>query len=245
MRKFREISTLLLLLAGCSATGGTETDNPAGPLKDFSSSGCKSRDEVSSSALTLASDLAGLSCVEWETQAPGLLQVKLHNFAEGCAEQYLGKGEIATDGALELSVYSTSCTALRCGSCLYDFEYELSGVATDAPLDLRLGSALCASQAATFDLSLTLPLDEQASGVVCRPAPQLVLQQYAANYGSCGAPNMPCGDCASDATTCGDGSMCTEVASGDSRCLSSCESDDDCIANLTCEAGVCVAPTSF
>jgi hypothetical protein len=239
------MSYLLASLVGCSSGGGTETDNPASVLADFTSSGCKSRESNElPNALTLRSDVAGLECVEWEVQASGELRVLLHNLSEACAEGYQGQATL-TDHGLDLHVYQTTCDVFRCGSCAYDFDYRLAAISTAEPLPLRLGWARCASEPPTWHDTLTLPLDEQRSGIVCKSAAMFSLFTYAGSHGSCGERNMPCGDCAEDRTACDDGLMCREFSADDSRCLQSCTASSDCIAGLPCEDGVCRAPAAF
>jgi hypothetical protein len=239
------IWSLFGALLGCSSAGGTETDNPASLVKDFASSDCKSTDSTGKAgALVLVSEVAGLQCVEWEVQASGELRVLLHNFSKACAAGYQGRAALTDDG-LDLSLNQTTCDVAKCGRCLYDFDYRLSGVPTDASLELRLGSALCESQPTMWSDTLTLPLDEEPTGIVCKSAEMYPLLTYASHHGSCGERNMPCGDCAQDGSSCDDGLVCTEFSEEDSRCLQTCEATDDCVANLTCEEGVCRAPASF
>jgi hypothetical protein len=234
----RSLIWAFLTVGACA--GGTETDNPASVLTDFASSECKTP-EAGASAITLGSEVDGLTCVEWERQTSGALSVRLFNFSAGCANEYLGRAGWGDDGALELAVYTDSCTALRCGACLYDFAYELSGIAADAPLALRLGRAQCESEGTLFDQELTLPLDEQESGIVCKQTGSSALKSYARSQGSCGERNMPCGDCELSQSACQSGLTCTEVGADDARCLAGCERDADCLANLTCQEGVCRA----
>lgn len=229
-------------VAACSSSGGTETDNPAQLLKDFSASECKSGDDGAASALTLTSEVAGLQCVEWEAQLSGDLRVVLHNFTELCAKGYDGKAT-AKEGSLELSFFSTSCTTAKC-DCLYDYDYTVSGITIDEPLELKIGTALCASEPPTFEHTLTLPLDEQPSGIVCKPAVSYTLRSFAESHNACGQANMPCGQCDGAERSCGDGLVCTELSEFDSRCLSTCETDADCPFNLSCEAGGCSAPAA-
>jgi hypothetical protein len=241
----RILGWVFLMASGCAGTGGTETDNPAS-LEDFASSDCKTREAApDSQALTLGSEVDGLSCVEWERPASGKLTVRLLNFSDGCAKEYLGRADKAPDGALELAVYTDSCSALKCGDCLYDFEFRLAGVAKDAPLALRLGRAQCESEATTFDQELTLPLDEQEAGIVCKQTQRNALEDFASNRGACGQRNMPCGDCGMDQTACDAGLQCTEVGKADARCLAICEVDADCVADLSCQAGVCRAKLAW
>jgi hypothetical protein len=145
-------------------------------------------------------------------------------------------------------VYKSTCNVARCGLCLFDFHFELEGVSGDAPLPLRFGTAVCESQPTMFEPDVTLPIDTQDSGTVCRALESGALSWFARSRDACGSLNMPCGTTcdSADRTTCGAGLTCTELAQSDSRCLADCESDDDCAAGLTsCVAGVCQAASSW
>ncbi len=230
-----------------SCAGGTETDNPATTLSDFASSACKNRDlDDGQRGLALASDAEGLQCVSWDVTERGVLAVRLLNFSEPCGQTYFGRAGIA-DGALELSVYKDTCAVLRCGACLFDFDFEVSGAPSDAPLRLKLGSAVCETQPTDFLDEVILPLDDQPSGIRCRPLERSTVERYGRERGACGERNMPCGDCQSvDLTSCRPGLTCSEVAEGDSRCLAACESEDDCQGGLTtCTQGLCQPEASF
>src|SRR6185369_11924450 len=117
---------LVLLWSVVSCSGGTETGNPAATVTDFSSSSCKNHaPSAGQQALTVASDADGLQCVEWATTEAGL-RLKLLNFPEGCADEYFGTANLNATGGLELAVFKDVCAVAACGSCLFDFEYELS-----------------------------------------------------------------------------------------------------------------------
>jgi len=241
------IGGFLVISMGVSCAGGTETDNPA-TLKDFSSSACKSRAaDPGQQALVLASDAEGLQCVEWATSTAGTLTVRLLNFPEPCGDEYLGTASSKADGTLELAVHKSSCDALRCGACVFDFEYELTGVDTKHELSVHLGSAICASEPTTFSDEVTLPLDQQANGTLCRYLEKGAVEQYARARGTCGERNMPCGKCdGADSKTCSSGLTCTDVFDSDSRCLAECETDADCAGDLTtCRDGRCWASASW
>jgi hypothetical protein len=135
-----------------------------------------------------------------------------------------------------------------CGWCLFDFHFELQDVSGDAPLPLRFGTAVCESQPTMFEPDVTLPIDTENSGILCRALKSGPLFWFANSRSVCGSANMPCGPGCHDPvrTTCNDGLTCTELAQGDSRCLADCESDDDCPAGLTsCVAGTCQAASSW
>jgi len=240
---------LAFLATVVSCTGsGTETDNPATPLKSFSSSACKTKGlGEGQQALVRESDADGLTCVEWTRQPGGALELQLYNIAEPCGE-YLGTAATGTDGSVELTVYKDTCDVFRCGTCVFDFHYELNNVPADEPLRLRIGSAVCESKPTTVTDELVLPIDSQDTGILCRSQDRSGLEAVARSRGSCGAANMPCGQpCDSaDRETCGAGLTCTELAPSDSRCLTDCEADADCSSGLTtCSNGVCQAPASW
>lgn len=235
------------LVAALSCTGGTETDNPA-TLTDFTGSACKSQtQDPGQQAIVLESDAEGLQCVEWEKQPDGSLGVRLLNFPEPCGDDYQGTARLAQDGSLELAVHKASCDVLRCGSCVFDFAYTLSGIDFAEPLSIHLGSAVCASQPTTFADEVTLPVDERDRGVVCRYLERSPLEQYGRGRGSCGERNLPCGTCdGTDNLTCQSGLTCSELDDNDSRCLQDCTSDADCAGGLTtCQDGLCRASASW
>jgi hypothetical protein len=241
------VGAFLVAAVSCTGAGGTETDNPA-TLADFSSSACKSREgDPGQQALVLESEAEGLQCVEWTQEASGALGVRLLNFPEPCGEDYLGTAKTKGDGTLELAVYKSSCDVFKCGTCVFDFTYTLSGVDTSQPLSIHLGSATCATEPTTFTDEVTLPVDEQETGVVCRTLNRSAVEQYGRGRSRCGERNMPCGTCDGiDSTSCASGLTCTEVASNDARCLESCSTNDDCAGGLTtCEDGLCQPSASW
>jgi hypothetical protein len=229
-------------IAACAgtSTGGTETGNPAS-LEHFSASECKNREPAAGpEALVLASAIEGLQCVEWSHDEAGALSLRLSNFPEPCGDEYLGAAKLGDDGALELSVYKDRCEVLKCGSCVFDFEFRLSGVDTASPLALRTGSAVCEGKSVNWDEALSLAVDEAETGHVCRYLRRNTLEQYASSRSMCGERNMPCGDCSSAGSrACGEGLSCSDVAEGDARCLANCSSDDDCGGATACLDGVC------
>ena len=229
-------------VAACAGTSGegTETGNPAS-LEHFSASECKNRAPgAGPQALVLASAVEGLQCVEWSHDESGTLTLRLSNFPEPCGDQYSGAAQLAGDGALELSVYKDRCEVLKCGSCVFDFEFRLSGIDTAQALALRTGTAVCEGKPVNWEESLTLAVDERETGLVCRYLRRNTLEQYASSRNTCGERNMPCGDCSSAGSrACAEGLSCSDVAEGDARCLAVCSSDDDCGDAMACRDGVC------
>lgn len=242
MKHAIRLAFVAAVVMSCAGSGGTETGNPA--LVSFTSSACKSRPpEPGQQALVLADDAEGLQCVEWVRGQGDALTLRLLNFPEACGEKYDGAVHVAEQGALELSLFKADCTVYRCGTCVFDFELELHGVPPRAPLELRTGSAICASEPTNWDDPLTLPIDAHDSGVSCRLLARSAVEQYGRERGTCGERNMPCGDCGGlDAQSCAQGLVCTSVAPSDSRCLEACTTDADCQGGLTsCRDGTCQA----
>jgi hypothetical protein len=243
MKQHGALALVMTVFSATSCAGGTETDNPAVSVADFSSSSCKNRDVGGGQqGLRLETSPDGLQCLTWTAETDAL-RIQLLNFPEPCGDRYLGAASLA-GGALQLSVYKDSCQVLRCGTCVFDFDFELGGVDESRPLALQLGSAVCETEPTAFGDELTLPLDEQPSGARCRYLERSAVEQYGRERGTCGTANMPCGDCMSaDQASCAAGTTCTEVADGDARCLAPCESDDDCVPGVTaCTGGFCRAP---
>ena len=237
---------LAFLAVAVSCAGGSDTGNPA-TLKGFSASECKTTELTpGQQALAVASDADGLQCVEWSTQGDGALLLRLLNFPEPCGKSYAGAAALG-DGKLSVSVYKDTCEVYRCGSCLFDFEFQLQGVDIERDWPLRIGSAVCETQPTDYGEELTLPLKKQENGRFCRYVPRSAVEQYGRSHASCGERNMPCGNCdGTDTASCAAGLACTEVAEGDARCLEACESDDDCTGGLTsCVDGLCQADTGW
>jgi len=241
------IGALFVVVASCAGGGGTETDNPV-TLSDFTSSDCKSRaPDPGQQAIVLESDAEGLQCVEWSKEPGSALSIRLLNFPEPCGEDYQGTAKTAADGTLELAVHKASCDVFRCGTCVFDFAYTLSGIDTTRPLSIHLGSAICAAEPTTFNDEVTLPVDEQDSGVVCRYLGRSAVEQYGRGRSTCGERNLPCGTCdGADDLSCATGLTCSEIDSNDARCLESCTTDADCAGGLTsCQDGLCRASASW
>ncbi|MGC4089268.1 MAG: hypothetical protein QM756_15555 [Polyangiaceae bacterium] len=226
-----------------ACAGGTETDNPD-TVQKFVAGQCKT--SAGAQALLTDSDTQGLQCVEWSTLASGNLSLRLLNFPEPCGEKYLGQASLTADGSLDAWVYKDTCQVYRCGTCVFDFEYELKGIDTAQPLPLRIGSAVCAEQTATFADNLTLPLDTQPRGALCRPLEASALHQWGLMRGLCSQRNMPCGTCnGTDVSSCAEGLVCTQLAASDARCLAPCTLPEDCPDTAQCQDSVCRAKTSF
>jgi hypothetical protein len=247
------IAALIVSTASfASSCSGSETGNPATPdatLSHFEASGCKTRETdagtalgSSQSALVAASDYDGLECVEWETTAAGLT-VRLLNFQGGCGVTWGGRASRRADGSIDLVLDNTTCFVARCGSCLYDAQFDLSGVSSASPLALHVGFASCADGGGTTPAyDKLLPLDSAASGIACRYAGL----SSVLSPSKCAQKNLQCGGGLCP-MPCAGNLMCTPVGEGDSRCLLPCTGDGDCLpaGTATCQDGVCKVNASF
>jgi len=246
---------------GCSmltACGGTETGNPAapaGPLSHFESTACKTEAPTSQSspgqteqALVTTSDFDGLQCIEWERGSKeGDLTLRLINFPGGCTVKWDGAAAQRNDGSLELELVNTGCTLFRCGSCLYDTRYDLSGIAGTPLLALHIGYVDCPSKASVrWEYDTSLAIGATPTGIVCRYAPlNSVLSPTV-----CSGKNLLCGGASGlcNSTPCADGLTCTPVDGvNDSRCLQPCTTNADCTpaGTMACTDGVCRLATTW
>jgi hypothetical protein len=233
------------------ACGGTETGNPAspaGPLTHFESSACKTDANAESGsngqtqqALVVASSYDGLQCIEWEHGASaGDITLRLINFPGGCSVKWDGKATVDAPGTVDLELVNTGCTVARCGTCLYDATYDLTGITNAASLGVRIGYVDCPTMGdVRWQFETTLAMGTSPSGITCRYAPlNSVLSSKA-----CGGPNLLCGGASGicNSTPCPGDLVCAPVSADDQRCLAACTTDGDCspAGTLTCVAGLC------
>jgi hypothetical protein len=247
-----KILRALAVVGAFTSCNGTETDNPvesgSGPLVDFASSPCKRETAMSGQQpLSVASEAEGLQCVSWELTESGTLLLRLLNFDAGCGAEWSGRAELADDGAIELAVDNPSCRVASCGTCLYDFDFELADVDTTADLPLRAALKMCPSDDTTYGADVTLPLADSPSGSLCRPIARGPLGWYAITTSRCGAYNMPCGADCMGPSGCDDGLTCVAIDGADDyRCLEVCSADADCSSPLTsCQSETCRPAQTF
>ena len=224
-------------------------------LVNFADSGCK---KGQSSALTagyaetshalLATDAAqynGLTCLSWDATGT-TLKIDCLNFGGGCGVKWQGEAEVADGNAVKLFAnhepedfggeIGTSCAQAACGSCIYDWSFEIKGIdaSKNSPLTLTEGGS-CASRTDTY--TTTLPLASKKKSAVCRYA-EYGLLTWAG--GSNGTINMPC-----RGVPCDDGLACTKMPDDLSEnaaiCLKTCTADADCPLDglLKCTEGLC------
>lgn len=242
----------VLACTGESTGTGTETDNPS--LRMFEGSACKkdgvedAEEGLRAAALT-ASDYDGLHCFAWEPAGDDVLRIDVLNATGGCLVEIEWKGSARVgEGRLALTVTADpQCNVAGCGSCLYDYTYEVAGVDTSAPLAVTFTMRQCDAELEPRVTELELPVDERPEGILCRPINPGTLSWVQ----RCGAPHLPCagadGACAvaGGQTTCDPGLVCAGDDFG--ICRTPCETDADCpLTDVeACEDGVCVVPAAF
>lgn len=261
-------ATLVLTLPMCTQNG-TETDNP---LIDFEASACKT-DAVALLSSSLAhsvhsappvhqglarsglvedaSRYRGLHCVAWQAREDGTLALEILNFGGGCGVEWeAGRARVSED-EVALTLRNALCAVAGCGGCIYDFAFEVEGVDVTRSLTLRLDTDDC--ERVTEAERLTLPLDEQAEGMVCREQASLVGLQLV-----CDGPHLPpCADrgvpecgpgaCGDDPSLrCVEGALDRGAIGSYPLCLTRCEVDGDCGLELdTCRDGLCRLRETF
>jgi hypothetical protein len=243
--------------AGASSAGtGAGTSAALGAnLSKFESSECKSHAAAptaesgkKSEDLVLASAYDGLQCVEWEKKDERTLIVRLLNVDSVCGAVWEGDVHVDSDGAATLVANNPSCKVARCGSCLYDLSYELSGVNDVRELPVKIGVNSCPTSGQTrWKGALKLPVGGADHGIVCRHVPADALAWHASSTSSCSARHMPCGSdlCGAE---CDAGLSCSAIdGAADKRCLKTCTADADCGTDGTtsCVDGLCRLATSW
>jgi hypothetical protein len=255
-----------LLAYSCS---GTETQNPVNPLLNFKDSGCKKENAAasnsSSSGIATAAqalvstdysaETAGMKCFAWEVVDDHRLKIDLMNFEGSCGAEWTGQAAIASDGSLQLSLVNPECRIALCGTCMYDWSFEVEGVDTSKDVAVSLGIDTCpGGEPVVMPIvraSATLPTAAQERGIVCNYADFTGLGWQAMALGQCGTAAMPCTGtnmCAADPAatttepTCQGDLLCTDNGNADQRiCAKACAADADCgtLGILSCQAGHC------
>ena len=236
--------TVSVLVAACSSDDSSSSKPKDGTLVAFQGSACK---KESGQALTAQDAYAGLSCVRWKPgSSSGSLKIDLTNFEGACGAEWKGQAT-EVDGALELRSVNPSCSLAGCGSCMYDWSFEVK-VDTQKDLPLSLVTDPCPGDQPPETQTTTLPLSSTPQGELCRYASTGGLSWQAGSLGTCGQAYMPCrspnGMCqpAGSEPPCDAGLTCADAAkAGDQVCHATCKADGDCtIAGiLTCQAGLC------
>jgi len=249
----------LALIAQCLQACGDST-SPATPLVAFEASTCggslsnttgagaapKAKD-LRRAAISNTADYDGLFCLSWETLDDRQLRIDLFNMDGPCSADFEGDA-IRSDDGVALLASPKGCSVGGCDAfCEYDLSFTVDLASEKQALAVSLDEG-CSRDTAERRADVTLPLDEQASGIMCR-----LISSRAAYFPGCGAARFPA--CSSgapeaagqDMVPCPDGSnyacetslSCQRIGT-EHRCLLPCASDDDCLGELeTCTDGVC------
>ena len=261
MRSLAHSSSLVLLtLLACN---GTETQNPnsGGPLLAFGNSGCKKETLANASIGTQAAttadagvidygdEVAGLKCFAWQTTGTNTVKVSLINFEEACGAKWEGKAQVDSNGALTLGLVNPRCLVAECGWCIYDWTFEVNGIATDHNLPVAENIDTCPGQQAVKTTNAELLLATQPSGILCRYANFSAIQWQALSLGTCGTVGMPCmatsmcsNSGGSTTQTCQGDLTCTDNGNSSQMiCATPCVLDSDCGTTgvQSCQSGLC------
>ncbi len=186
--RWLRLTSALALCSNFLGCAGTETTNP---LKSFNGSDCKlhvlgSVADVSAVALTNDADAGAdadagtdagtpsqvvVSCVSYE-QTGDKLHLTAMNFGAACGiMSWQGDAHFEGDSLFVQSKNANpECKTAGCGSCIYDFEYDVSGAPVGKPiaLSIEVGRCVDGDDLNAHTSKLQLPLDQNKSGTVCR-----------------------------------------------------------------------------
>ncbi len=259
------VTTMLCGLIGYSCTG-TETQNPSNPLINFKDSGCKKENATASSNGRVATatqalvstdygtETAGMKCFAWEVVDGDRLKIDLMNFDGSCGAEWTAQAAIASDGGLQLSMVNPDCRIALCGTCMYDWSFEVGGVDVKKDVAVTLSIDTCPGgepvNMPVRSVSATLPTAAQKSGILCNYADFVGLGWQAMALNQCGTEAMPCAGtnmCSSGSTTTTDPTcqgelVCTDNGNADQRiCAKACAAEADCgtLGTLSCQEGLC------
>ena len=237
------------------------SDNDADPGMDFSfaASDCKKEGYAAmvkpptagaayQTTLPTVEDLGiGLQCVRWHQTGSGRIAIDLYNFDGACGASYDGRPSVGDDGTLELTLVNAGCMVAGCGSCIYDWSFEIDGLDMTRDLPIEIALDTCPGQGEPERETTMVPLASQPEGIQCRYASAGALSWV----GRCGALHMPCdavGMCSGPGGSAGssgaplcEGDLVCATAPGTSEiCQQPCTTTADCdVPLLTCEGGLC------
>ncbi|MDD5306219.1 MAG: hypothetical protein PHU25_02750 [Deltaproteobacteria bacterium] len=243
----RLVSVLVAFAALSGAAFGCDGGKGDGALASFSGSECKKDgyEGLLMPLLTLPSSggYDGLQCISWKRAADGTLEVDLVNFPGACGARYEGEAALENAHTLRLAALNPSCEIASCGSCIYDWSYEVEGVAADADLKLVMEENACpdGEEGARVD-EATIPKARLSAGIMCRYVDSGVMEWVA----GCGALHLPCGTgsgmCPEEPVPCQGDLVCNATGVGsDEVCMQPCSTSSQCPLPdvLTCDGEVC------
>ena len=237
-----------------TTTGGAGGGAVTGPtLAAFQKSACKKEAQTQSgtpgeAAQALSADevYAGLECVSW-SPIEGGFRVLLRNVDSVCGAEWAGEVN-QVGGGVELRLVNPKCQMANCGSCIYDFTFDVKMKAAAGGDEVSIVLDTCPGQQPAQTEKVTLPLGAAPTGELCRYADASSLGWQAMSLGTCGKAYMPCreanGMClaADGGAACDDGLTCADGASAAGGvCHAPCKVDGDCAPTgvMKCDAGLC------
>lgn len=248
---------LIALVLATPSLACSSSEPPAEkPSDSFSSSACKKEKSPTSLAshirtlrvISNESGLAGLRCVAWQRVSANELRLDLYNFNSACGATWTGNGTVAADGTLNLHIDNPSCNIARCGSCMYDWSFDLNvTIAAGGPVPVAISVNACAATQAPTTWSAVIGAEQ--SGIRCTLADYGSLTWQASATNTCGTAGMPCvgsllcgSGQATSTGTCGAGLVCdSSAAENQPVCLVPCTVQDDCPRPdvWSCQSGLC------
>jgi hypothetical protein len=210
-----------------------------GPLVSFGDSGCK--DPLADGVVSYlyappdAADYAGLQCISYGTGAGGGFAVDLFNFSSACGPEWEGVAEVH-GASVTVGVTNPGCVMADCGSCIYDWAFEVDGVGGGADVDLTISVEACPGDQAPVTETVSLPSETLVQGLLCRYADWSTLDWL--GYG--GTLHTPCG---AAGFTCAGDLVCAPVGEdGSEICVAPCDTVADCPLPdlMLCAANRCV-----
>lgn len=215
------------------------------PLASFESSTCKSGHGAQVTFRASAEDYEGLQCIVWEP-VEDYLRIDLFNFSGGCSVPWEGDARVTPDTA-DLRLIDPQEGGALCGSCLYDWSFELEGLDQSGDVTVRVFRDWEPGDGPDDAITVVLPLGEVTSGALCGYADGWLINQYAWNHERCGQEMMPCevldendycvcGTCEDPAVPCAEGLQCDLERT---LCHAPCELDGDCGPGRSCQDGLC------
>ncbi len=235
-------------------------------LTDFQSQSSENGGCMGAYALQAATALdeqyPGLTCIRWNVGDDGSLALDLLNFGASCID-WEGRAELRKPDALTLRLLEKGedCNIPMCGSCLFDWSFQVQGIDSGHDLTLHVVVNSCPEQSDGHTYAASLPIATRKSGILCRYDPSV----------ACGSLHGPCNLAASEnqdhyypCTTgvpdagldagidagpaCQSGLVCTDKTGQElSTCVPACKKDSDCPLDglLDCQSGFCLLTESW
>jgi hypothetical protein len=268
IEKVGVVGMVLLVLGASRCNSGTETDNPAGPLRSFQGRDCRggpspkdrgpppqtgtggngtlgTQSVAPAGANTLDGDAATynyLSCVAWNRTEDGELMVRFRNRRGGCGAHFEGGRARVEGNRISLQAQNRDCLHSACGYCFYDLEWIVEDVPESGDLEVFVSETDQNAKACYGEEarpSLKISEDEP-EGERCEFIHYFQVNPWCVLHGECG---MEEGEyhC-----LCESGTQCaTDLTATDSwlpgRCLAECTSEADCAipGAFSCLDGLC------